>query len=67
MRESRSSEGCGVGGRIMTAVCREWREGEEEAARQAAWDEYFERHPEILVSWAHRHGYWPPTATLTGK
>lgn len=37
-----------------------------EAAREAAWAVYFAAHPEVLVSWAHRHGYWPPSATLTG-
>lgn len=32
-----------------------------EARRQAAWDEYFAEHPEVLASWSHQNGYWPPT------
>lgn len=26
----------------------------------SAWAEYFAAHPEILASWNHQNGYWPP-------
>jgi hypothetical protein len=25
-----------------------------------AWAEYFVAHPEVLASWNHQNGYWPP-------
>lgn len=31
-----------------------------EIRRQAAWDAYFEEHPEVLASHAHQNGGWPP-------
>lgn len=41
-------------------------DGSGEAERLAAWESYFAEHPEVLASWAHQNGYWPPQATLPG-
>jgi hypothetical protein len=28
--------------------------------KEEAWELYFAEHPEILASWAHQNGRWPP-------
>jgi len=26
---------------------------------EEAWQDYFERHPEVLANWGHQNGYFP--------
>lgn len=54
-------------GNAETATDADEPSDNDEASRQAAWAEYFAAHPEVLASWAHQNGYWPPSATLTGR